>query len=161
MLQTPHVTARRPSTNTLVLCAQIFETHLPMQLLGIVCHMSMGKPSTNICTTTCQCLTCLFQTCSFQKVSMPPKNNILIVPPETCYFQTWKQISPSKRTMTRPCTICKMWADYPLGDAAQMSTMQLQRQAPYRQQATLCKLTATHQSKNQQHHSVKSKVHGL
>ena len=54
-----------------------------------------------------------------------------------------------------------MWADYPLGDAAQMSTMQLQRQAPYRQQATLCKLTATHQSKNQQHHSVKSKVHGL
>ena len=55
----------------------------------------------------------------------------------------------------------KMWASYPLGDAAQMSTMQLQRQAPYRQQATLCKLTATHQSKNQQHHSLKSKVHGL
>ena len=54
-----------------------------------------------------------------------------------------------------------MWAGYPLGDAAQMSTMQLQRQAPYRQQATLCKLTATHQSKNQQHHSLKSKVHGL
>ena len=65
--------------------------------------------------------------------------------PKQEHIEQPKQSMPKKR-----------WAGYPLGDAAQMSTMQLQRQAPYRQQATLCKLTATHQSNTQQHHSLKS-----
>ena len=146
MLQTPHVTAQRPSTSKCFLFEQIFVPHVQICLLaGATIFWENGTPASLQC-----------------QLQFNTEKCKSIVPLGTCYFQTWKQISPSKDTLNNPCIICtKMWAGYPLGDAAQMSTMQLQRQAPYRQQATLCKLTATHQSKNQQHHSLKSKVHGL
>ena len=78
-----------------------------MQLLAIVCHMSMGKPSTNMCTTKAYSIIGIRKH-SWNKYSLKvilfQENGTLhvvqvvfngatmkyneIVPLETCYFQT-------------------------------------------------------------------------
>ena len=77
-----------------------------MQLLAIVCHMSMLKPSTNMCTTKAYCMIGIrkiskkysLKVLLYQENGTPHVGQVVlndatiryneIVSLETCYFQT-------------------------------------------------------------------------